>query len=65
MFINMKKKNEKENLNVHKNFQVQQQSKEIFEQLDIKIVDVKVESGYATSGHDDPITIQQWNNGTW
>ena len=65
MFINMKKKNEKENLNVHKNFQVQQQSKEIFEQLSIKIVDVKVESGYATSGDDDPITIQQWNNGTW
>jgi len=61
----MKKKNEKENLNVHKNFQVQQQSKETFEELDIKIVDVKVESGYATSGNDDPISIQQWTNGTW
>jgi len=61
----MEKKNEKENLNVHENFQVQQKSKEIFEKLEIKVVDVKVESGYATSGNDDPISIQQWTNGTW
>ena len=61
----MEKKNEKDNQNVQKNVQVQQHSKEIFEQLEIKVVDVKVESGYATSGNDDPITIQQWTNGTW
>jgi len=61
----MEKKNEKENQNVQKNVQVQQHSKEIFEKLEIKVVDVKVESGYATSGNDDPITIQQWTNGTW
>ena len=61
----MKKDDEKDNLKVQKNFQIQQKSKEIFEQLKIKVIDVKVESGYATSGNDDPITIQQWTNGTW
>ena len=61
----MKKNDEKENLNVQKNFQVQQKSKEIFEQLEIKVLDVKVESGYATSGNDDPVSIQQWTKGSW
>jgi len=61
----MKKNDEKENLNVQKNFQVQQKSKEIFEQLEIKVLDVKVESGYATSGNDDPVSIQQWTEGSW
>ncbi|WP_321332906.1 hypothetical protein [uncultured Bacteroides sp.] len=41
------------------------QKKETFEPLEMKIVDVKVEKGYATSGHNDPVTIQQWKNGNW
>ena len=61
----MKKDDEKDNLKVQKNFQIQQKSKEIFEQLKIKVIDVKVERGYATSGNDDPVSIQQWTNGTW
>lgn len=48
-----------------KNEEVQQQSKEAFELLELKVVDVKVEAGYATSGHNDPVTIQQWKNGNW
>ena len=52
-------------MNVQENKQTQQQPKETFEPLEIKVIDVKVEKGYATSGHDDPITINEWQNGNW
>lgn len=45
--------------------ETQKQVKETFEPLEIKVIDVKVEKGYATSGHDDPITINEWQNGNW
>lgn len=61
----MEKNIEKRTENSRKNVMAQQQSKEKFEPLEMKIVDVKVEKGYATSGHDDPITIQQWKNDSW
>lgn len=48
-----------------KNEEAQQQSKEAFEPLEMKVVDVKVEAGYATSGQNDPVTIEQWKNGNW
>lgn len=39
--------------------------KESFEPLEMEFVEIKVENGYATSGSNDPITIQQWKNGNW
>lgn len=51
--------------NKKKNEEVQQQSKEVFEPLEMKVIDVKVEEGYATSGHNDPITINEWEKGNW
>lgn len=45
--------------------EVQEVKKENFEPLEIEVVDVQVEKGYATSGHNDPVTIQQWKDGNW
>lgn len=56
---------EEEEEDKKKNEEVQQQSKETFEPLEMKVVDVKVETGYATSGHADPITINEWKTGNW
>jgi len=54
---------EKENESLNEN--VKQQPKETFEPLEMKVVDVKVEKGYATSSSDNPISINEWNNGSW
>lgn len=61
----IEKKIEKNEENTQKSTLVKQQSRETFEPLEMKIVDVKVEKGYATSGQNDPVTIQQWKNGNW
>lgn len=53
-----------ENLKMEDKTKVQEQLKEVFEQLEVKVVDVKVEKGYATSS-DEPISIQQWKGGSW
>lgn len=45
--------------------EVQEVKKENFEPMGIEVVNVVVEKGYATSGHNDPITIEQWKNGSW
>ncbi len=44
-----------------------QQEKTTFEPLEMKVVDVKVEKGYATSGGSAPapVDIDQWKNGNW
>ncbi len=55
----MEEKNEK----THE--EAQKQVKETFEPLELKVVDVKVEKGYATSGNPDPFTINEWKKGNW
>lgn len=45
--------------------ETQEVQKEIFEPMEVNITDVAVEKGYATSGYNDPVTIQQWKNGNW
>lgn len=43
------------------------QIKEVFEPLEMKVVEVKVEKGYATSGTPEStaVTVKNWNTGTW
>ncbi len=55
----MDEKNEKQKK------EAQKQVKETFEPLEMKVVDVKVEKGYATSGNPEPISINEWKNGKW
>lgn len=55
----------KKSMDVQENKEALQQSKETFEPLEIKVVDVEVEKGYATSGYNDPVTINQWGDGSW
>lgn len=38
-------------------------TKEVFQPLEMKIVEVKVEKGYATSA--SPINAPQWGVGSW
>ena len=47
--------------------EVQTKSKEKFEPLEMKVVEVKVEKGYATSGTKEStaVTVRNWNTGTW
>lgn len=45
--------------------ETQEVQKEIFEPMEVSVTDVAVEKGYATSGYNDPVTIQQWKDGSW
>ncbi len=45
--------------------EVQEVQKEVFELMEVNVTDVNVEKGYATSVQNDPISIQQWEEGTW
>lgn len=39
------------------------ETKEVYQKLETKVVDVKAEKGYATS--DGPLEAPQWDKGTW
>lgn len=41
----------------------QTSTKEVFQPLEMKVVEVKVEKGYATSA--SPVNAPQWGNGSW
>lgn len=56
--------NEQEKQNQNEN-EIQEVQKEIFEPMEVDVTDVVVEKGYATSGFNDPVTIQQWKEGNW
>lgn len=56
--------NEQEKQNQNEN-EIQEGQKEIFEPMEVDVTDVVVEKGYATSGFNDPVTIQQWKEGNW
>lgn len=60
----MEKEEVKQNQNEIQN-EIQEVKKEVFEPMEVNVIDVEVEKGYATSGHNDPVTIQQWGNGSW
>ncbi len=63
----MEKKSSNHAAEALKSIAANQRKKAAFEPLEMQVVDVKVEKGYATSvgGSTGSVDIDQWGNGTW